>query len=158
MKRAVKKKEERKTHSRKHKYYGWIILCIALVAIVAVVLIISNNKNMKIKEEIQGKTHVVNITLYGFSPLVLNINKGDKVTFVNYDKLDRWPASNTHPTHTLYPNSGIDKCGTSEETKIFDSCHGLKTGETYSFVFNEAGTWRYHDHLRPSFTGTVNVS
>lgn len=99
----------------------------------------------------------ITITSSGFSPSTLTINKGDTVTFVNQGSSSSWPASNVHPTHTSYPGSSIQKCGTAEANNIFDACHGLRKGESYSFTFNDVGSWRYHDHLRPSSGGTIVV-
>ena len=62
-----------------------------------------------------------------------------------------------HPTHTAYPGSGIEKCGTDEEEGIFDACKGLEEGESFSFVFNEAGSWNYHNHLSPGQFAKVIV-
>lgn len=98
---------------------------------------------------------VVKITSSGFSPKTLTVKAGTTVTFVNEDSNKHWPASAMHPTHTLYPGSGIDKCGTGEE--IFDACRGLAKGESFSFNFNEKGSWKYHDHLSVSSTGTIVV-
>lgn len=99
----------------------------------------------------------IRMTSNGFDPSSLTIQKGTKVIFKNEDTQDRWPASAMHPTHTRYPGSGIEKCGTPEEKNIFDACRGITTGKEYSFIFNKAGEWSYHDHLMPSFFGKVNV-
>ena len=88
----------------------------------------------------------------------MEINKGDIVLFLNEGSSKSWPASDVHPTHTVYPNSGISKCGTVEEENIFDACKGLANGESYSFTFNEIGTWTYHDHLKPYVGGTIVVN
>lgn len=103
------------------------------------------------------KTSTVEITADGFTPATLSISQGDTVTFINKDIEKHWPASNIHPTHTKYPGSGIDKCGTLDEYYIFDACHGLEEGEQYSFPFDEIGTWKYHDHLNPEIKGTIIV-
>lgn len=100
----------------------------------------------------------IEITSSGFSPKTLEINSGDTVTWTNKDSRSHWLASAVHPTHTIYPGSSINKCGTSEALSIFDSCKGLSSGESYSFTFNEKGTWGYHDHLGPSLTGTIVVN
>ncbi|GBD34180.1 hypothetical protein HRbin34_00504 [bacterium HR34] len=97
------------------------------------------------------------ITDNGFEPSTITVSKGTKVTFVNQFDSPSWPASDVHPTHRVYPGSGIEKCGTPQESSIFDACHGLQKGESYSFIFNEAGEWKYHDHLRPYLTGTIIV-
>lgn len=98
----------------------------------------------------------ITITSSGFSPSSLDILVGDTVTFINEDTSSRWPASASHPNHTVYPGSSVSKCGGDEA--IFDACHGLAVDETFEFTFNEIGTWNYHDHLSPSTTGSITVS
>ena len=100
---------------------------------------------------------IIHITEDGFTPPAVEIAIGDAVIFENVGTKDRWPASNLHPTHTLYPNSDIRKCETDEAKKIFDACKPIKLGEAYSFSFTESGTWRYHDHLNSSFGGEIIV-
>ncbi len=92
-----------------------------------------------------------------YVPNTVHISIGQKVTWVNDDQAF-WPASNLHPTHTAYPGSNIVKCFTSEKDTIFDACEAKGMGETYSFVFNTPGSWRFHDHINPQATGTVIVS
>lgn len=94
----------------------------------------------------------------GLNPSDLIINKGNTITWLNKDSVEHWPASAFHPTHTVYPESDIKKCGTSEEKNIFDACRGLKQGESFVFKFNEKGTWYYHDHLDPSLHGKITVN
>ena len=95
--------------------------------------------------------HIVEITSSGFSPSTLTINSGDTVTFTNKDTAEHWPASAVHPTHVAYPESG--GCIGSK----FDACKNLAAGESWSFTFNQVGTWKYHDHLNPGTTGTIVV-
>ena len=100
---------------------------------------------------------IVEITSTGFSPKTLTIKAGEKVTFVNKGSGAHWPASAVHPTHAVYPGSGLIKCGTAEQANIFDACKGLATNEEFTFTFNSKGSWNYHDHQNPSLTGTVVV-
>jgi plastocyanin len=100
---------------------------------------------------------IIKITANGFEPKEVEITKGKKVTWINEQPNPSWPASDVHPTHEVYPGSSIKKCGTPEQNKIFDACHGLKQGESWSFVFNEVGEWYYHDHLNPSWKGEIVV-
>src|SRR3989344_1106746 len=99
----------------------------------------------------RASDQTVTITDKGFSPEEVNIQVGDTVTWVNQGKNTHWPASNFHPTHTLYPEDG--GCLGSK----LDACRGLKTGENFSFKFDQAGNWPMHDHLYPGLTMTVNV-
>lgn len=109
-------------------------------------------------EDSEGREHTIRITSSGFLPQEIEINAGDSVVFINEDSSKHWPASAVHPTHRVYPGSDISKCGTASESEIFDACRGLESGERYTFTFNEKGNWRYHDHLRASLTGTINVN
>ena len=87
----------------------------------------------------------------GYTPNSVRIKVGETVTFQNNSSGSIWPASGLHPTHDVYPTKG--GCISS----AFDACKGLKSGESWSFKFNEAGTWKYHDHLNPNDRGAVEV-
>ena len=65
------------------------------------------------------------------------------MTWINRGAAPAWPASAFHPTHLLYPG--------------FDALRGLNAGESYSFTFDKVGSWKYHNHLSPSFTGAIIV-
>ena len=78
-----------------------------------------------------------------FEPTDFTIQKGTKVIFKNEDEVERWPASNIHPTHGIYPE--------------FDPKQPVKPGEEWSFVFNQVGRWKYHDHLLPLLRGEITV-
>jgi plastocyanin len=86
---------------------------------------------------------IIRMTPNGFEPKELTVVQGDEVLFINNDEVDRWPASNFHPTHTLYPE--------------FDPKTHVKPGESWKFTFEKTGTWRFHDHLFPHMTGTIVV-
>lgn len=90
-----------------------------------------------------------------FLPAVVEIRRGESVTFVNRSSQEVWPASAMHPTHTVYPGSDIKKCGTG--ASIFDACRSLSNGESWSFVFDEVGSWKYHNHVNPGAVGTIVV-
>lgn len=102
-------------------------------------------------------TSVVSYTDSGFVPQTFIVKQGDTVIFVNQSSAPTWPASAMHPTHTVYPGSGIQKCGTSEKAGIFDACKGISQGQEWPFQFNEKGSWQYHDHLNASHYGTIVV-
>lgn len=87
-------------------------------------------------------TNLITITKSGFSPKDITIKAGESVTWVNSDTVDHTVNSAIHPTHTIYPplNLGI-----------------IKPGDQKSLTFPQAGTYKYHDHLNPSLTGSVTV-
>lgn len=95
--------------------------------------------------------NVITYSDTGYSPNTLNIKVGDTVTFDNNSALAMWPASAMHPTHAVYPTVG----GCLGST--FDACKGIQPGESWSFKFDLAGNWKYHDHLKPGFFGTIVV-
>ncbi|MDP2734978.1 MAG: hypothetical protein Q8P12_02095 [bacterium] len=101
--------------------------------------------------------YVVVYTDAGFTPQELTVSLGETVLFQNQSAGEMWVASAMHPTHEVYPGSGITKCGTAEEGRIFDACSPISQGGTYSFNFQEQGTWAYHDHLNPERFGRIIV-
>lgn len=87
--------------------------------------------------------NVVKISSSGFAPQNITIKVGESVTWVNEDSEDHQVQSAVHPTHQLYPP--------------LNSVGLIKSGEKKSLSFPEAGTYKYHDHLNPSLTGSVTV-
>lgn len=102
-------------------------------------------------------TAVVLYTDSGFAPQTFTVKAGETVTFVNGSTNPMWPATAVHPTHTAYPGSDKNKCGTAEEPNIFDACKPIAPGEEWSFKFDQKGSWNYHDHLSPNYRETITV-
>jgi plastocyanin len=90
----------------------------------------------------------------GFEPRDIAVAQGTRVRFLNQSDRESWPASNIHPTHSLYPEKGSTDCLGSS----FDSCDALQKDDFYDFTFNYIGEWRFHDHLRGYHTGTITVT
>lgn len=90
-----------------------------------------------------AEENVVNIQPSGFLPKDITIKSGQSVTWVNQDTVDHQVNSAVHPTHQVYPP--LNTVGL------------LKSGEKKSLIFPDAGTYKYHDHLNPSLTGSVTV-
>ena len=97
---------------------------------------------------------VITFTDAGFEPSQVTIKKGETVRWMNNSGSKVWPASAVHPTHSIYPQKSASDCLGSS----FDSCRGLAKGEVWDFTFNNAGTWKFHDHLHASKTGSVTVT
>ncbi len=95
--------------------------------------------------------NVVTYADSGYSPSTLRVKVGTTVTFKNSSSQSMWTASGVHPTHTTYPTTG----GCLGST--FDACKGVQLGSSWSFKFDIAGSWKYHNHLNPSTTGTIVV-
>ena len=100
------------------------------------------------EEEISIRDEVVTveITSNGAIPSTITVKKGTQVTFVNKDSSLHWIASDPHPSNDALPG--------------FDSEEGLAEGDSFTFVFEQVGTFTYHDHLdalNTKFQGTVIV-
>lgn len=95
--------------------------------------------------------NTVTYTDAGYSPTTLQVKVGETVTFKNQSSRSMWTASGKHPTHLLYPTTG----GCIGST--FDACAGIQPSNDWSFRFDILGTWKYHNHLNPSDTGTIIV-
>jgi plastocyanin len=66
-----------------------------------------------------------------------------------------WVASAVHPTHAVYSGTNLDTHCPDIEQNAFDQC---EDDEEYSFTFDKAGDWRYHDHLNEGYFGTITVT
>jgi plastocyanin len=135
-----------------------------LAVIVGLVIITSGcmSSNTPIPEEDGDElnrsegNNTVFYTDQGFTPETLNIERGETVTWLDRsDSHDMWVASNRHPSHTNYPESGIHLCSNPDnQDEIFDSC---QSQESYSFTFDQFGSWRYHNHELSGHEGQINV-
>ena len=99
----------------------------------------------------------VTYTEFGFTPSTVTVDAGDEVFFWNKSDDFLWIASAVHPVHSEYPGTHINNCGTSAATGTFDSCGNIAVKNGWTFVFNEKGSWVYHDHNDPTRTGTIIV-
>ena len=86
---------------------------------------------------------VVEMTVNGFEPQEITIDGNSSVIFVNKDSQPRWPASNIHPTHELYPE--------------FDPKKPIPPGQSWPFKPKKIGMWKYHDHNFPHMRGVITV-
>jgi len=77
-----------------------------------------------------------------FTPSVLTVEVGEKVTWVNKDDFLRRVASDPHPDSANLPEL---------------VSNDLEKGESFSFSFTEDGEWSYHDYLNPIKHGKIIV-
>lgn len=88
-------------------------------------------------------TQIIEMTSNGFLPQEVTVDDNSSIIFLNKDSKPRWPASNVHPTHDLYPE--------------FDPQKPIAPGESWVFKPKKKGVWKYHDHLLPHFRGSISV-
>ncbi len=131
-----------------------ILIAIALVVVVAGAIMLGGNKSSQPKQtelpvQTQSEPQNTNQELTtiildetGFSPKEVNIKQGTKVMWINKTDSTATVSSDDHPTHQIYPKLNLGQ---------FDS------GSSHQLVFDEKGTYGYHNHLDASQTGTVIV-
>jgi plastocyanin len=103
----------------------------------------------------QGGGSSVTYTATGFSPKSVTIKRGQSVTWTNQGGGNMWVASAPHPQHTAYSGTSLDDHCPDANNDSLDAC-GAKN--VYTFTFDKAGTWQYHNHAAPSNFGTVIVT
>ena len=84
----------------------------------------------------QNTANTVNIQNMAFSPSTLNVKVGTTVTWVNKDST----------AHDVVSDTGLFNSG------------NLNNGQSYSYTFNQTGSFPYHCGIHPSMTGTIVVS
>ena len=82
----------------------------------------------------KDKGYAIELGEDGFSPAEISIQKGDTVVFFTTQKKPFWPASNLHPSHTLYPE--------------FDAREPIDPSQSWSFTFERPGEWYSKERAR----------
>jgi plastocyanin len=98
----------------------------------------SNTMGQTVHNQTPQATNSVTIQNMAFSPANISVKKGTTVTWTNQDSVG----------HTVTETDG--KTGPSSST--------LNQGSTYSFTYNEVGTFNYHCSIHTYMTGTVTVT
>ena len=123
------------------KFYLYLGILLVFVG-VSVFIVLKQSEALE--QKVYSGEAVIRITDDGFNPQEIRITRGTKVSFVNESEVRRWPASDLHPTHTIYV--------------AFDSQKPIAPGEEWRFVFEKTGKWNMHDHLAPYLVGTIYVT
>ena len=108
-------------------------------------------------ETVTAKTGLTEITYTdanGFTPDNLSVHVGDTVKFINKSSGKMWVASDEHPIHKEYDGTSLQEHCAGGATPSFDQC---SAGSEYSFTFDKAGSWNYHNHARSRIGGTITV-
>jgi amicyanin len=127
------------------KLVGGVIAFVAIVALVAVFVVSRPDNGMdsmdmskdqnEATQKATAETNEVAIENFAFSPATIKVKKGTTVTWTNNDSVE----------HTITGDSG----GPDSEL--------IGQGDTYTFTFNETGTFDYHCKPHPSMVGKVIV-
>lgn len=130
-------KKLRLTKFLKKRVQFFIIFLCVIILIETIIL-------AKKSSFIQSQNYSVVLTENGFSPQEIYIRQGDSITFTTNRNKPFWPASDIHPTHDIYPE--------------FDSKEQIEPTKSWSFTFQKAGVWSFHDHLAPLYRGKIIIS
>lgn len=84
----------------------------------------------------------VELTSSGFSPKTITVDKDTTVVWTNNSGKAATVDSAPHPVHSDYSKLNLGS---------------FNDGETLELIFNETGTFKYHNHLNPSQNGSVIV-
>ena len=112
-----------------------LFVCVSVAAFFSIDAVLAHEGN-------DGSV-VVHVTDKGFEPRSVEIQSGDTIVFENVGDEAHWPASDDHPTHEEYP--------------AFDPKKPVQPNTQWSFTFDRAGKWEYHDHMNPYLTGEIVV-
>lgn len=135
-----------KKNSKKTVYVITTIIIVFVIFFVILGTLFFNKKlanNFSLIIDPSKKSAVVVLTEDGYSPEDITISKGTTLTFKTTRNSPYWPASNLHPTHEIYPE--------------FDPQEPIEAAKTWSYRFDKVGTWHFHDHLAPYYTGSITV-
>lgn len=135
------------------KYLGIILIVLAVIILGGYIVKgsgtgnnqnpMANNNQNPAQTTVPQSPNTIIYTDNGFSPGTITVKVGTPVTFINQSSEDMWVASNPHPIHT-------DLSG-------FDEKQSVSNGGSYTYTFEKAGTWGFHNHKNPTMTGTVIV-
>lgn len=120
-----------------------ILLFLAVFTVLIIAVSSLNREETAFNVSSQGEHYSITLTDDGFTPRELTVHIGDRVTFRTERGKEFWPASDLHPTHTIYSE--------------FDPRRPIPPDETWSFTFDRVGVWNLHDHLSPNYRGTITV-
>jgi plastocyanin len=82
----------------------------------------------------------VSITASGYTPQTVTVKEGQQITFTNSDSMSRQLTADP----TILPG--------------FSTVEPLDKGDTYTYIFDKKGTYKYYDSTDPTkFVGTVTV-
>lgn len=91
---------------------------------------------------VKTQSLIISIKDSGYIPGDATVNKGTTVTWVNEGSKLHTVSSNPYKENTELPSLVSDP---------------IKPQDTYSYTFNDAGTFKYHDELDPKINAQVVV-
>lgn len=130
----AKKLKRIKSTKRFHAFLAFLVF-VGLVSVVSV-LITTHRQQAKVQ------VAEVRITKSGFKPSTLVVQEGTKIIWTNSDNARHQVVANPYP-------SGDDLPGLRSEI--------LNNTQTYTYLTDKAGSFGYHDQLKPTVNGTIVI-
>ncbi len=129
-----------------------IVLGLIISPAVAVSNAYSSRTSVELVENLSTSSVVKTVKIVGvedvsFAPNMINITKGDTISFLNVDGSD---GGTDHTVTSV-------KMATMEPDDIFDS-GSLRVGETFKVTFHKPGVYEYIDSLYPTISGRITVT
>jgi len=97
----------------------------------------TSSTNSPAQNQSPASTNAVTIQNFAFSPASITVKKDTMVTWTNKDST----------AHTVTADSGNGPAS-----------QPLQPGQSYSFTYNQTGTFTYHCSIHPEMHGTVVVT
>jgi plastocyanin len=131
--------------NKKYFHWGVLVVVIALFIMIAGCTVYKTPSGTPTTTPIQlpGTPTTITIQNFAFSPDTITVPRGTTVTWVNQDTVNH-----------LIVN---DARGSVAQGALFTS-NSLANGATYSFKFDNSGTYPYHCSIHPSMKATVIVT
>ncbi len=143
------KESDTRMSSRSSSSKQLMIVAAVVVVLVAVIGLVAMKPKKASSPTTNNTTKAlaaaeVAITANGFSPATIKVKKGQTVTWINRDEKAHQVESDPYPTAETLPD--------------LKSEAPTEKGQSYSFTFEQTGTFTYHDRLNPiKLKGTVIV-
>jgi plastocyanin len=118
----------------KHKI--WLVAGVAVVLLAVAFLFLYNPSRESFAGKAIATTAAIDIRNFAFTPGTVTINTGDRVVWTNNDRAPH--------TVTSAPSGPLDS-------------GVLTNGQTFSYTFNNPGTFGYVDESRAGMSGTIIV-
>jgi hypothetical protein len=125
------------------KYSIVAVILLVAVAIVVLGFVRAGDPGKEGAADLRGQDEVrIVLTDKGWEPSKVLISEGTTVVFSSQRPYPYWPASNEHPSHSIYPE--------------FDPKEPVMASSTWSFRPKQ-GVWGFHDHIRSYYSGVLYV-
>ena len=127
-------------NGNKKKIGTLVAILFILTVIVVGALVLVNRRD---KKQVEGINEIrVAITDEGFSPSTISVSKGTKVVWVNNTAAPHKVGANPFPDATSLPDLNSE---------------AIAPDQSYSYTFENAGSFDYADYTNPTVGGTVQV-